>query len=59
MFDDNVELDSSAAVELEKALQKQYKPSKQARTGGRAMPVSSSAFATVSFSKMKANSSHT
>jgi hypothetical protein len=37
MFDDYVELDSGAAVGLEKALQKRYKLSKQARTGGQAV----------------------
>jgi hypothetical protein len=34
MFDDYVELDSGAAVELKEALQKRYTPSKQAGAGG-------------------------
>jgi hypothetical protein len=38
MFDDYVELDSGAAVDLGKALQMRYMPSKQAGHGGQATP---------------------
>ena len=59
MFDDYVELDPGAAVELEEALQKRYTPSNQGGTSGYATSGLSSAFSMCSVSKIKTSSDQT